>query len=234
MKRKIQKFVSILLSVIMCCSVFSFNVSSEECSDTIEIYIQKLERFNEKYKTSFELDIYNKSVSDLDEIIVFYSQMTDDEFEEYFLDLKQQYEIWLDANKSIEMVTDNNENYMLYTIKSNNSSRSSPTVTETQRLYYNASTNSNSLNIISSVNYSGGWGAYVSVDRFSSTTYQYPAYIANACDATIKSYSGYCTAECTFSCRVYINETAYVTNSDCDIICTFTAGGGDIYAFTSV
>ena len=240
MKKNVKKIISLMLSTIMCCVTFTFNVSSDEYSelDTINSCTEKLDRFNEKYGTMFALDENN------DETLSFYSQMTDEEFEEYFLDVKRNYEDWLEANNDIEnnRVMEKNFNNISNEVKAdqneNETYRISPTVTETQRCYYTASYNQNSLNIEASVNYSAGWGQYINVDNYSSTFYEYPAYIANSCMPSIVSYSGYCVARCVFTSKLYVSKGIYITNasggSQHYLTCDFVAGGGDVYMYASI
>lgn len=186
--------------------------------------------------------------------------MSEKEFEEYFLDVKTNYETWATAN-----ITDDNcgydilKDYMTassdqytYTFELKpavpniiygdecSKYRRSPTINEKQCYVYNASSNENSLNILADVNYSGGWGVYVDAEhiRYNTDVYEYPAYIADRCDVSVSSKYGACEANAFFTCKLYITNGAYLLNLNGGYehykSCTFTAGKGDIREYTKV
>lgn len=229
----------------------SANVSSEEYSDisTANSCSEKMARFNEKYGTMFALDENN------DEAMSFYSQMSENEFEEYFLDVKNNYENWAAANEN-DVSCDESEmtrnNQYPYTFElepavpniilggESSEYRRSPTVSEKQRYIYNASSNENSLNITADVNYSGGWGVYVDAEHmtYDSYIYEYPAYIADRCDVSVSSKYGACEASALFRCKLYVAEGSYLLNLSGGYehykSCVFTAGKGDIREYSTI
>lgn len=73
------------------------NEETEEdnTSELLEIYNRKFELLNEKYGTDFEIAVWSVTKAKLDELLTGYSQMTDEEFEEYFLDLKEKSDAYL-------------------------------------------------------------------------------------------------------------------------------------------
>lgn len=252
-----HNFIRKVISVMLSCSIMmlgSVNVSSEEniTSDSINIYVQKFELLNEKYGTSFVIAIPDMTESEINDLLEFYSGMTDEEFEEYFLGLKKERDAFMQKQSEIhgvisikeKLLSDNGlpvqESHVscsreissrdnILPEKDEITSYNSPTITETQHYYYNVS-NNNNLYITSSVNYSAGWGQYVSVNNFHSEIYQYPGYMVQPGGTySIDSYNGKCDAKCHFPCYLYY--AGYVHDSNLTYIdVTFTAGGGDINA----
>ena len=108
-----HNFIRKILSLMLSCSIMmlcSINVSSEENNvlNTLEIYRHKFEVFNEKYGTDFQIATFDMTETELNDLLVQYSEMTDEEFEEYFLDMKEKCECFLQAQS---------ENIMIYNEK---------------------------------------------------------------------------------------------------------------------
>ncbi|MDE6762294.1 MAG: hypothetical protein K2J73_01275 [Oscillospiraceae bacterium] len=84
----IRKTLSIALSCIVL-TLFSSGVSSEEdaVSDTLAFYQHKIELFNEKYGTDLALATFSMTESEINDLMIYYSGMTDEEFEEYFYEV---------------------------------------------------------------------------------------------------------------------------------------------------
>ena len=171
----IRKTLSIALSCIVLTS-FSSGVSSEEdaVSDTLAFYQHKIELFNEKYGTDLALATFSMTESEINDLMIYYSGMTDEEFEEYFYDIvkiaraypEPTYENYvlcdeLDENKlprqSETTKSDDDCTYSVDQVQTIDSAAVySPSISEQQH-YYNT-TNENNLSITSTVNYSSGWG----------------------------------------------------------------------------
>lgn len=241
-KRTIRKFIGILLSTLLCCSTLNWKISSVEysVSDTVKIYQEKLERFNEKYQTSFCFDTENKNDEELSKMIAPYVKMSDEEFEEFFINIKNNYESWLsNLNKENESHKESNFEQPYDSKLLNNSPDPTryPNVPQTQSLYYSASYNENRLIMYSTANFSSGWGIYISIDGVDSYIDEYPAYVVlnnSSYSSWIHPYNGYCTVTCNFSCVVWVWQNVYVTDSDCVIQTNFLAGGGDVYSYTTI
>ncbi len=252
-----HNFIRKVLSVMLSCSIMvlgSVNVSSEEnvTSDSINIYVQKFELLNEKYGTNFVIAIPDMTESEINDLFEFYSEMTDEEFEEYFLGLKKERDAFMQMQSEIHGVISSKEKLSRdnklpvkegqvscsreissrdnkLPEKDEITSLNSPTITETQYYYYNPS-NDNNLSITASVNYSAGWGQYVSVDKFNYEVYHFPAYVIQPGGTySINSYYGKCDAVCNIPCYLYYAEYVH-DNTLTNINVTFTAGGGDIRA----
>lgn len=219
--------------MVMCCSIMTYDVSSEEYStlSSLDYYQKKLELFNEKHKTSLYIDVNNKSEAELNNMLIFYSAMTSEEFEEYFLGLQNLYETWFKSNGDTE-ITVTCEELNNGVINPNDITRSSPTVSELQYCFYNVSSNLNSFYIIGSVNYSGGWGVYSNITNAGYFIDKYPAYIADHWVAKLHNSYGKSTADVLYTCKVYLTTDIYV-DSTRNIPITYTAGGGDIYQYIS-
>lgn len=71
--------MSVILCTVICCYVITSTVSADEYSttDIVNFYVQRLEKFNEDYDAQFAFDLDNKSEAELNEIVSFYSEMTD-------------------------------------------------------------------------------------------------------------------------------------------------------------
>lgn len=272
-----HNFIRRVLSVMLSCSVMvlgSVNVSSEEItvSNALGIYERKFELLNEKYGTDFQIATFDMTEAELNDLLMSYLNMTDEEFEEYFLDMKEKCEYFLQEQSENHVIYSERDSYSSYNIASdvtlgindttynveedamkgfvtaysqdiNNKNYNveeinmenivtpySTNVTEVQHYYYNSS-NNNNLYITSTVNYSAGWGQYISVNSYSSHVDSYPAYKVrpSGFTYTINSYYQKCDAVCSFPCYLYVSD-GVTSGSLQNIGVTFSAGWGDIYA----
>lgn len=246
----IRKTLCAVLSCVVL-TLCSSGVSSEEdvVSGTLDFYMHKIELLNEKYGTDLNLATFSMTESEISDLMLYYSEMTDEEFEEYFYDIVKIAKAYpapisesyllhdeLDANnlprqsKNAKSIDDTYPVEQTQPI--NSAVVYSPSVSETQHYYYNNS-NENNLNIISTVNYSSGWGQYVTVDFYSSHVDEYPAYKLVPKEIIpfsykINSYYNESTADCSFPCYWYI--TGQFTQGGVSYQnVTFTAGKGDIF-----
>lgn len=92
----IRKFLSVMLS----CSVMVLNPvngSSEEyaASEVLDIYRHKVELLNGKYGTDFHIAEFDMTETELNDMLTEYLNMTDEEFEQHFLDMKESSERFL-------------------------------------------------------------------------------------------------------------------------------------------
>lgn len=110
-----HNFIRNLLSVMLSCSVMILgcvNVSSEEYSalDSLEFYKHKFELLNEKYGTDFQIATFDMTEAELSDLLTGYLNMTDEEFEAYFLDMKEKCEQFLQAQSEGNIIYSKNEN----------------------------------------------------------------------------------------------------------------------------
>lgn len=260
-----HNFIRKVLSAALACSVMvlgSVNVSSTESgentvSDLLGVYEHKFELLNEKYGTDLHIAAPVMTEAELNDLLTRYASMTDEEFEEYFLDNKEKSEYYLQAQS---------ENHVVYydygknicslddilreggkvtfsknfqykdtgygaeeSIMDNVAVPYSPTIEETQFYFYDV--NNNSLWLMANVNYTQGWGQYISLVAGGSAVVKYPAYVVDnstpiGCE--IKSYYQKCDAVCDFPCYYSTSEGVLVGSLQHKYV-TFTAGWGNIY-----
>ncbi|MCR5805780.1 MAG: hypothetical protein K6G68_01970 [Oscillospiraceae bacterium] len=234
-----NKIICTMLCTLLCFSCFNCHAFAEDVDSRSKYdYIELLETFNNKYSTSFCFDFDDHSIFESDETLSFYSKMSDEEFEQYFLDVKTNYENWLNTSCIY------NENAVVLPIGAvdasceyNINNVKSPNVPQSQNLYYTYSYNTNSVIMNSTVNFSSGWGIYLSIDSVGGHVQQFPAYLptsTSAFSSSIYSNYGYSIAICDFYCRTYASPGVYVSGTDLTIRGTFTAGAGDIYSFSYI
>lgn len=91
--------------------LYSATVLSEENTnpDVLEIYKHKFELLNEKYGTDFQIATFNMTETELNDLLTDYLNMTDEEFEAYFIDMKE---------KSDDFLQRQSENHVIvYSVK---------------------------------------------------------------------------------------------------------------------
>lgn len=273
-----HNFIRKLLSVMLSCSVMALgcvNVSSEEYSalNSLEVYKHKFELLNEKYGTDFHIATFNMTETELNDLLTDYLNMTDEEFETYFIDMKEKSDDFLkrqseqnviycenemyatddllredvkfvsskfikgttinhpqDFINSSEDTDDNDEKSTLETIAA---PYSSPNVLESQFYFYQKAS-PNALGISAYVNYSPGWGQYISVYEVGSINSDdyFPQYVLDKntrFEYEINNYYQSSQMECHFPCYYYVSK-GVTSGMLMYVNVTFTAGKGNISA----
>ena len=84
----IRKTLIVALSCIVL-TLGSAEVSSEGdvVPNTLDFYQHKIELLNEKYGTDLTLATFSMTESEINDLMIYYSGMTDEEFEEYFYEI---------------------------------------------------------------------------------------------------------------------------------------------------
>ena len=205
-----HNFIRKILSVILSCSVMALStvtVSSEEYAapDVLEIYQHKLELLNEKYGTDFHIATFSMTETEINDLMAEYLNMTDEEFEEYFLDLKEKSERFLKEEQSknhvmysginsyssldellrtdaevnfcyAEAAEDKNTSYNTENSAVENVQTPSASPDIEEMQNYFYDSNYNNFWIDAYVNYSAGWGQYTSILAGGTAVVKYPAY----------------------------------------------------------
>lgn len=215
---KIKKILAILCTLsVFCCNDFAVFASE---ADVLKPYEEKLAEINNELGTSYKIPDANElSVTGMTEaeLISFYTAMDMDEFESYILEM--------DENNQTEEIIVLQSPY-------NKNGISLSATSSTQKYYYSTS-NNNYLYIKTSVSTSGGKKYYSSINSLgsNSTATGYPYYSVKSYSYSKSSNSRQVT--CSYKCSKYLSSTIIDTGSY-TVKVTFTAGGGDLYATTTV
>ena len=81
--------------------------------DALEIYKHKFDLLNEKYGTDFQIATFDMTESELNDLLAGYLNMTDEEFEEYFVDMKEKSERFLKEQSEGHFTYSNNDGYSI-------------------------------------------------------------------------------------------------------------------------
>lgn len=207
--------VSLLtLLTVLCVSLPNISYAAE--TNTLQKYEQKLEEINEKLGTNYKIaneQELEESNTTYAEMLAFYDAMSEEEFENYIMEL---HNLNIQVDETNSLVEYNS---------SNNMSRSSSV--EEQYFYYNSD------NYIGIETYNikiGGISYYQGVKSYYCTKNSYPCYNIIGFTGTPSSDSTQLT--CTFKCNKYLSPTI-IDGNVYNINNTFTAhGGGTLSAYS--
>lgn len=246
MKKIISIITATVISLTASTSVFAENLS-QESSDPLEIYMNELTAINEELGTNYSIPIEYFDDVELEEVTQMFTQMSISDFRDYVYNAHSN-------NVSQKMDIDHND---LRVISSNSGSNPDSKALEghlvpTKIVSDGSSTNENVFSTFSSYTpvtqryyYSSGntnnylyiqTETFVMADRIRYNRYNfsggyqigsYPGYKATDCNVSFSSND--IIANVSYTC-IKIIESGISEGKPFSVTCTFTAGGGDIYA----